>query len=70
MKIVAIQELIFKGIWFLLMVLVGYGSNDNNGEGVGECGVDGLPFWSQFFSSETITCNVSIFWVWVISYQW
>ena len=42
------------------MVLVGYGSNDNNGEGVGECGVDGLPFRSQIFSSEAITCNVSI----------
>ena len=56
------------GMSVLVMVLVGYKSDDN-GLRVWEK-LDGLPFQLQISSSETTTCNTPFFGVWVIRNQW
>ena len=59
MKIVTIKQLVSRGIWDLVIVLAGYGSNNNKSR-VYE-NVDRLPFWSQISSSESTICNETIF---------
>ena len=66
-----LKQLVFRGIWVPVMVLVGYGSND-----------DRLSIWEKVdcivCHSESkhlhqrllTTCNTSIFWAWVIRNQW
>ena len=55
-------------MWVLVMVLVGYKSDDNRLR-VWEK-LDGLPFQLQIPSSDTTTCNTPVFGVWEIRNQW
>ena len=49
-----------RGMWVLLMVLVGYGSNGNRLRAWENMDWVVLPFQFQASSSETTTCNTAI----------
>ena len=68
MKIIVMQ-VVYRGMWVLVMVLVGYGSNVYV-ECMGEGGLNSIPFWLQASLLETSTCNTLIFWAWTIRNQW
>ena len=68
MKIIVMQ-VVYRGMWVLVMVLVGYGSNVYV-EGMGEGGLNSIPLWLQASLLESSTCNTLIFWAWTIRNQW
>ena len=47
----------------ILMVLVGYESNNNRFMAMGQGGVDGLLLWLLISLLEAPACNTPIFWV-------
>ena len=54
-----IKQLVSRGIWVLVVVLVEYGSSENR-----------LMIWEKVDWMVCNTCNVSIFCVWAIKNQW
>ena len=68
MKIVTIKQLDSRGIWDLVIVLVGYGSNNNR---LRVCEkVDWTPCHSDHqFLPQRVLFAIKIFWVWAISNQ-
>ena len=56
---IKVKQLASKGMWVLVVVLAGYGSNDNR-----------LRVWEKVDWMVYHTCNISVFGVWAMKNQW
>ena len=60
-----VKQLVSMEMWVLVILLVGYGSNDKKVEDMRSFRLDNLPFRSTSWR----TCNTPIFWAWAVRNQ-